>query len=180
MHLSFSRVPYGTLDVASSPMTPPATLEDARPGLRLNQSHRAYSRAVVDVVDAVSPAVVHVQVRQRHGGRAGSRTESGVVVSPYGQKKKRTQSISLSQGDGQRFGARLIGRDPDSRSRAPARRDIGAFERCASGGFEENNAPGQIAIAIGNPLGFQSTVTGRDHQCRGPLTQSRERPSDRR
>ena len=103
----------------------PATLEDARPvspTAGLDDSHLmdAYSRAVVDVVDAVSPAVVHVQVRKVHGGRVGQGSGSGVVVSPDGLVLTNnhvidgTQSISLSQGDGQRFGARLIGRDPDT------------------------------------------------------------------
>ncbi|MBS0270208.1 MAG: trypsin-like peptidase domain-containing protein, partial [Proteobacteria bacterium] len=80
----------------------------------------AYSNAVVDVVDAVSPAVVHVQVRSSRGGRTGQGSGSGVIVSPDGiiltnnHVIEGAQSISVAQGDGQRFGARLIGRDPDT------------------------------------------------------------------
>jgi len=80
----------------------------------------AYSNAVVDVVEAVSPAVVHVQVRGSRGGRSGHESGSGVIVSPDGLVLTNNhvidgaQSITLSQGDGQRFGARLVGRDPDT------------------------------------------------------------------
>jgi len=124
----------------------------------------AYSNAVVDVVDRVAPAVVHVQVRSERNGRVGQGSGSGVVVSPDGLVLTNNhvidgaQSISLSQGDGQRFGARLIGRDPDTdlavlRAETP--------ERLKYARLADSKAlrPGQIAIAIGNPLGFQSTVT---------------------
>jgi S1-C subfamily serine protease len=124
----------------------------------------AYSRAVVDVVDTVSPAVVHVQVRSERNGRVGQGSGSGVIVSPDGLVLTNNhvingaQSISLSQGDGQRFGARLIGRDPDTdlavlRAETPERLN---YARLAD---SKTLRPGQIAIAIGNPLGFQSTVT---------------------
>ena len=147
----------------------PATLEDARPvspTAGLNDSHLmdAYSRAVVDVVDAVSPAVVHVQVRKVHGGRVGQGSGSGVVVSPDGLVLTNnhvidgTQSMSLSQGDGQRFGARLIGRDPDT-DLAVLRAETSERLKYAHLADSKKIRPGQIAIAIGNPLGFQSTVT---------------------
>jgi S1-C subfamily serine protease len=124
----------------------------------------AYSNAVVDVVDRVSPAVVHVQVQSARNGRVGLGSGSGVIVSPDGlvltnnHVIDKAHSISLSQGDGQRFGARLIGRDPDTdlavlRAETPERLD---YARLAN---SKKLRPGQIAIAIGNPLGFQSTVT---------------------
>ena len=124
----------------------------------------AYSNAVVDVVDAVSPAVVHVQVTSNRGGRSGQGSGSGVIVSPDGliltnnHVVDGAQSITLAQGDGQNFGARLLGRDPDT--------DIAVLraettERLKFAKLADSNRlrPGQIAIAIGNPLGFQSTVT---------------------
>ncbi len=147
----------------------PATLEDARPlsptaGLNDSRLMDAYSRAVVDVVDAVSPAVVHVQVRSARGGRVGQGSGSGVVVSPDGLVLTNNhvidgaQSISLSQGDGQRFGARLIGRDPDT-DLAVLRAETSERLKYAHLADSKKLRPGQIAIAIGNPLGFQSTVT---------------------
>jgi S1-C subfamily serine protease len=124
----------------------------------------AYSNAVVDVVDRVSPTVVHVQVRSARNGRVGQGSGSGVVVSPDGLVLTNNhvidgaQSISLSQGDGERFGARLIGRDPDT-DLAVLRAETSEQLKYARLADSKNLRPGQIAIAIGNPLGFQSTVT---------------------
>lgn len=124
----------------------------------------AYSKAVVGVVEAVSPAVVHVQVRSSRGGRVGHGSGSGVIVSPDGLILTNNhvidgaQAISLSQGDGRQFGARLVGRDPDT-DLAVLRAET--TERLSFAGLADSRKlrPGQIAIAIGNPLGFQSTVT---------------------
>ena len=69
------------------------------------------------------------------------------------------QSISLSQGDGQRFGARLIGRDPDTDLAVLRAETSERLKYAHVWPIPRNYAPGQIAIAIGNPLGFQSTVT---------------------
>jgi S1-C subfamily serine protease len=124
----------------------------------------AYSNAVVDVVDAVSPAVVHVQVKGVRGGRPAQGSGSGVVVSPDGLVLTNNhvidgaQSITLAQGDGQHFGARLIGRDPDT-DIAVLRAETTERLRFAKLADSKKLRPGQIAIAIGNPLGFQSTVT---------------------
>jgi S1-C subfamily serine protease len=124
----------------------------------------AYSNAVVDVVDRVSPAVVHVQVRGSRNGRMSQGSGSGVVVSPDGLVLTNNhvidgaQNISLSQGDGQKFGARLVGRDPDT-DLAVLRAETSEHLQYARLADSKRLRPGQIAIAIGNPLGFQSTVT---------------------
>lgn len=124
----------------------------------------AYSNAVVGVVDRVSPAVVHVQVRGARNGRMSQGSGSGVIVSPDGLVLTNNhvidgaQNISLSQGDGQRFGARLVGRDPDT-DLAVLRAETSELLRYARLADSKTLRPGQIAIAIGNPLGFQSTVT---------------------
>ncbi|HET6389624.1 S1C family serine protease [Hyphomicrobium sp.] len=124
----------------------------------------SYSNTVVDVVDAVSPAVVHVQVRSSRGGRHGQGSGSGVIVSPDGLILTNNhvidgaQTITLAQGDGQRFGARLIGRDPDT-DLAVLRAETTERLKFARLADSKKLRPGQIAIAIGNPLGFQSTVT---------------------
>lgn len=124
----------------------------------------AYSNAVVDVVDTVSPAVVHVQVKSARGGRSGQGSGSGVVVSPDGLILTNNhvidgaQSITLAQGDGQHFGARLVGRDPDT-DIAVLRAETTERLKFAKLADSKKLRPGQIAIAIGNPLGFQSTVT---------------------
>lgn len=121
----------------------------------------AYSNAVVDVVDTVSPTVVHVQVKSARGGQGSG---SGVVVSPDGLILTNNhvidgaQSITLAQGDGQHFGARLVGRDPDT-DIAVLRAETTERLKFAKLADSKKLRPGQIAIAIGNPLGFQSTVT---------------------
>lgn len=124
----------------------------------------AYSNAVVDVVEAVSPAVVHVQVKGVRGGRPAQGSGSGVIVSPDGLVLTNNhvidgaQSITLAQGDGQHFSARLLGRDPDT-DIAVLRAETTERLKFARLADSKKLRPGQIAIAIGNPLGFQSTVT---------------------
>jgi S1-C subfamily serine protease len=121
----------------------------------------AYSEAVVGVVDAVSPAVVHVQVVGRTG-RPGQ--GSGVVVSPDGLVLTNNhvidgaRAIMLSQTDGRRFAGRLVGRDPDT-DLAVLRAETPERLKYAHLADSKLLRPGQIAIAIGNPLGFQLTVT---------------------
>ena len=123
----------------------------------------AYSRTVSNAVEAVSPAVVHVHVDGRRGGQ-GQGSGSGVVVTPDGivltnnHVVEGARALSLAHGDGSRVAARIIGRDPDT--------DIAVLsavtsERLAFAPLSDSKKikPGQIAIAIGNPLGFQSTVT---------------------
>jgi S1-C subfamily serine protease len=124
----------------------------------------AYSNAVVDVVEAVSPAVVHVQVKSTRGGRSGQGSGSGVIVSPDGLVLTNNhvidgaQAIMLAQDDGQKFAARLVGRDPDT-DIAVLRAETTERLKFARLADSKKLRPGQIAIAIGNPLGFQSTVT---------------------
>jgi S1-C subfamily serine protease len=123
----------------------------------------AYSQAVVHVVETVSPAVVHVHVEGVRG-RAGLGTGSGVVVSPDGlvltnnHVVEGARSIVLTLGDGTRFNARPLGRDPDT-DLAVLRGDTTQGLKAAQLANSKTLRPGQIAIAIGNPLGFQSTVT---------------------
>ena len=124
----------------------------------------SYSRAVVDAVDAVAPAVVHVEVAGLRQGRTAQGTGSGVVVSPDGLILTNNhvidgaQAISVSMSDGRKFSARALGRDPDT-DLAVLRGETGETLPAARLANSKHVRPGQIAIAIGNPLGFQSTVT---------------------
>ncbi len=123
-----------------------------------------YSRAVVDAVDQVAPAVVHVEVAGLRGGRAAQGTGSGVVVSPDGLILTNNhvidgaQAVSVSLSDGRKFSARALGRDADT-DLAVLRGETGETLPTAQLANSKRVRPGQIAIAIGNPLGFQSTVT---------------------
>ena len=79
----------------------------------------AYSSAVVGVVEAVSPSVVHVQVRGARQGRMAQGSGSGTLLSPDGivltnnHVVEGASSIELSLTDARRLPARIIGRDPD-------------------------------------------------------------------
>jgi len=124
----------------------------------------AYSRAVVGVVEAVSPAVVHVQIRGARGGRVAHGSGSGVIVSPDGlvltnnHVVDSAQQIGLSLADGRSFRARVLGRDADT-DLAVLRSETSETLPAAQLANSKEVRPGQIAIAIGNPLGFESTVT---------------------
>ncbi len=124
----------------------------------------SYSRAVVDAVDAVAPAVVHVEVAGVRNGRHAGGTGSGVVVSPdalmltNNHVIEASHAISISLSDGRKFAARVLGRDADT-DLAVLRGETGETLPTARIANSKQVRPGQIAIAIGNPLGFQSTVT---------------------
>lgn len=124
----------------------------------------SYSRAVVDAVDSVAPAVVHVEIADLRQGRRAEGTGSGVVVSPDGLILTNNhvidgaREIAISTSDGRKFGARALGRDPDT-DLAVLRGETGETLPAARIANSKAVRPGQIAIAIGNPLGFQSTVT---------------------
>jgi len=124
----------------------------------------AYSNAVVGVVETVSPSVVHVQVRGNRRGQTAQGSGSGTILSPDGivltnnHVVEGATSIELALSDSRRVPARILGRDPDTDIavlRAEARDSLPA----ARLGNSKRVRPGQVAIAIGNPFGFESTVT---------------------
>jgi S1-C subfamily serine protease len=123
----------------------------------------AYSRAVIDVVDRVGPAVVRLDVKgdgaRRHGG-----TGSGVVVAPDGLILTNSHvvgggsQIGITTVDGASLTARVVGDDPDT-DLALVRVDNPVTLSAAVLGDSKRLKRGQLVIAIGNPLGFESTVT---------------------
>ncbi len=157
---------------------PSFLLDEADPGLPPDAAERssakrqepltddflldAYSRSVVKVVDQVGPSVVRLDVRRGDGRRAGS--GSGVIVSPDGlvltnshvvQGARRADVTTL---DGRSLSGRVLGDDADT-DLALVRVDEDATLPAAKLGDSKRLRPGEIAIAIGNPLGFDSTVT---------------------
>ena len=129
----------------------------------------AYSRAVIDVVDRVGPAVVGLAARGSGDGSARSRggSGSGVVVAPDGLILTNSHvadaagsgsRIEVTTADGQDLRARLVGDDPDT-DLALLRIDEAVTLTAAPLGDSKKLKRGQLVIAIGNPLGFESTVT---------------------
>ncbi|WP_395666355.1 S1C family serine protease [Methylocella sp.] len=121
----------------------------------------AYSRRLTRIVEEVGPSVVRLDVR-RGDGRGGS--GSGVIVSPDGLiltnshvvgGAKRAGVLTL---DGRSLSGRVLGDDPDT-DLALVRVDENVALPAARLGDSKRLRPGEIAVAIGNPLGFDSTVT---------------------
>ena len=133
----------------------------------------AYSRAVTAAVESVSPSVVNVEVHQavqRAAGRtrSGDQRErrgggSGFVFTPDGLILTNSHvvhdatRIEVTVADGRRAPAHTIGDDPAT-DLAVIRIDVSGLQAAALGDSQQLR-PGQMAIAIGNPYGFQSTVT---------------------
>ncbi|TMG89439.1 MAG: trypsin-like serine protease [Betaproteobacteria bacterium] len=127
----------------------------------------AYSAAVVAASERVSPAVVHVEVAQvprpAEGEAPRRGSGSGFVFTPDGfiltnsHVVHGTRAIQVSFADGAGFDADLVGDDPDT-DVAVIR--IGGHQlSTAALGSSRGLRVGQLAIAIGNPYGFQHTVT---------------------
>jgi S1-C subfamily serine protease len=125
----------------------------------------AYSNAVIDVTERVGPAVVRVETGSRETslrGRGG--LGSGIVISPDGLVLTNShvvgssRQIRLRDTEGAVTDARVLGVDLDTDLallRADGARDL----RYALLGNSKNLRRGQLVVAIGNPLGFESTVT---------------------
>src|SRR6266704_1244368 len=123
----------------------------------------AYSAAVVSVVDAVGPAVVSVRTNARAGRRGGAGAGSGVIIASDGYVLTNSHvvhaasDLEVSLTDGRRFAATLTGDDPAT-DLAVIRVDAPALP-AAHLGESARLRVGQLVIAIGNPFGFESTVS---------------------
>jgi len=124
----------------------------------------AYSHAVAHIAATVGPAVVRVETQQRaaRGPRGG--LGSGVILSTDGLIVTNSHVVSgareirLADAEGRTTDAQLLGDDPDTDLalvRANAARDLPA----ARLGDSKRLKRGQLVVAIGNPLGYEATVT---------------------
>ena len=151
---------------------PAATAGGPAPSATVTEAEAldAYSQAVTAVVAGIGPAVVHVRVKRRaRGGRplppGGEMlgTASGVIITPDGYTVTNSHvvagagGVEVSLADGTLFAAEIVGQD--------AATDLAVLRIAGTGlpiarlGDSDKLLVGQLAIAIGNPLGFQSTVT---------------------
>ena len=146
----------GSLDVDAAPA---ATSDSDQPLLD------AYSNTVIGVTERVGPAVVRVETgAHTPGGRGRGGLGSGIVISPDGLVLTNShvvgssRQIRLRDIEGVVTDARVLGVDPDTDLallRADGARDL----HYASLGNSRHLRRGQLVVAIGNPLGFESTVT---------------------
>ncbi len=143
----------------------PNSLADARP--EDDTLLDAYSEAVVRAVEQVGPSVVRIQVTKTRpspqGRRDGVGAGSGFLISPDGLVLTNSHvvhgagSLEVILSDGRQPDAVLIGEDPES--------DLAVLRVYAPGlspvrfGDSGSLRVGQLAIAIGNPYGFEATVT---------------------
>jgi S1-C subfamily serine protease len=125
----------------------------------------SYSRAVIRVVDTVGPAVL--MVSRRKSGNGGSSEQegagSGVIITPDGyiltnnHVVQGADAISVTKQDGTSLDAVLVGTDPATD--LAVIRANGSHLHYAVLGDSGKLKAGQLVIAIGNPFGFNSTVS---------------------
>ncbi|MCA1374099.1 MULTISPECIES: trypsin-like peptidase domain-containing protein [unclassified Bradyrhizobium] len=125
----------------------------------------AYSNAVIDVTDRVGPAVVRVETGPKvPNGRERGGLGSGIVISPDGLVLTNShvvgtsKEIRLRDVEGHVGDAQVLGADPDT-DLALLRANGVRHLPYAALGNSKSLRRGQLVIAIGNPLGFESTVT---------------------
>jgi S1-C subfamily serine protease len=132
----------------------------------------AYSQAVIGAAERASPSVVNIDVRQRGRSQPAADARhppeargsgSGFIFTPDGfiltnsHVVHQASKIDVTLSDGRRFQADLVGDDPDTD--IAVIRIHGPDLVPVSLGDSQAIRVGQVVIAIGNPYGFQCTVT---------------------
>jgi S1-C subfamily serine protease len=126
-----------------------------------------YSATIINAVSKVSPSVVQINIRKPHArqneGPGPDATGSGFIISPEGFVVTNSHvvhgahDIEVNLPDGTSFKAELIGEDPSTD--IAVIRIYGHNFPHAGFGNSKKLKVGQLVIAIGNPFGFQFTVT---------------------
>lgn len=128
----------------------------------------AYSQTVTQIAASATPAVVAIRVEREsargraRGGRGGTGGASGFAFTPDGLiltnshvvHDARVSSVATARGD--EFDAERLGEDPHTDT---ALIRVGAPMSALTLGSSNTLRVGQLAVAIGNPLGFDCTVT---------------------
>lgn len=116
----------------------------------------AYSLAVTEAAARITPSVVNIDVPKRGGGSGFFFTPDGFILTNSHVVGGAAQ-VNVTLLDGERYAASIVGDDPHSdlavvRISAPS-------QVAANFADSDRIKPGQLAIAVGNPYGFQCTVT---------------------
>ncbi len=154
---------------SEDPRTPGEYLAHSEPG---EEPMDAYSRAVITAAEKVSPSVVYIGVQQPIRSRRGNAPRmpqeargsgSGFIFTPDGfiltnsHVVHGAKRIEVTVSDGRKYEADLIGDDTDT--------DLAVIRINAPNlvpaylGEAQKIRVGQLVVAIGNPYGFQYTVT---------------------
>lgn len=118
----------------------------------------AFSRVVVRVAETLTPAVANIRSRRRRGGSG-----SGVLFTPDGflltnhHVVQNADEVRVRLTDGRELAGRVVGADPWT-DLAVVQADAGGLPYATLGDSTKLRV-GQLAVAIGSPLGFDSTVT---------------------
>jgi S1-C subfamily serine protease len=151
-------LPFPVANPEDEPLGPPSSVAPPDDSELLD----AYSRAVTRAVEAVAPAVVYVEVRRARGRGPGG-SGSGFVFTPDGftltnsHVVQGVRQVEVRLADGRAYAADVVGDDPDT--------DLAVLRFGAQGlvpvrlGDSRTLRPGQLVVAIGNPYGFQASVT---------------------
>jgi S1-C subfamily serine protease len=126
-----------------------------------------YSATIINAVSKVSPSVVQINITKPHArqreGQGSDATGSGFIISPEGfvvtnsHVVNGAREIEVNLPDGTSYKAELIGEDPSTD--IAVIRIYGHNFSYAGFGNSKKLRVGQLVIAIGNPFGFQFTVT---------------------
>jgi S1-C subfamily serine protease len=157
--------------LSDKPLTDPQASRDTGSSEMTEDFLDAYSRAVIAAADKVSPSVVYIEVQQPVARRRNTPrlpeevrgSGSGFLFTPDGfiltnsHVVHRASRIVVTVADGHKHQADLIGDDPDT--------DLAVIRINAPNlvpaqlGEAQKIRVGQLVIAIGNPFGFQYSVT---------------------